>query len=190
MMALNRSVSGFATTRSQGLLWVFLITAGGVLAADARAEPGLKTDPLLEQRIERRIAWDRELAPFRIAVEANDAVINLIGTVSTIAESHRARRIANDVTGVVGVVNGITIDPALDPFAGSLLPRPNDATLERRIAASLADDDRVAAGGIEIQVDDGHVTLAGQVPEVIQSEYAEQIVRSLFGVRSVVNEIQ
>ena len=85
MMALNRSVSGFATTRSQGLLWVFLITAGGVLAADARAEPGLKTDPLLEQRIERRIAWDRELAPFRIAVEANDAVINLIGTVSTIA---------------------------------------------------------------------------------------------------------
>lgn len=191
MNALSRSARGLvAATGSRSLLWAFLIAAGGVFGADSRAESGLETDPLLEKRIERRIAWDRELAPFRIAVEVNDAAVNLIGTVSTMAESRRARRIANEVSGIVGVVKGITIDPALDPFAGSLLPRPNDATLDTRIATLLADDDRVAAGGIETHVDDGHVTLAGHVPEVIQSEYAEQIVRSLFGVRSVVNEIQ
>jgi osmotically-inducible protein OsmY len=190
MTAVNRSASGLAATRSRSLSRALLIVAVGVLGVNSRAESDLQTDAMLEQRIEQRIAWDRELAPFRIAAEANDGVINLSGTVSTIAESHRARRIANEVGGAVGVVNGITIDPALGPFAGSLLPRPSDATLRTRIAASLAGDDRVTATGIEIQVDDGHVTLTGRVPEVAQGEHAEQIVRSLFGVRSVVNEIQ
>jgi osmotically-inducible protein OsmY len=169
-----------------------LLAAGAkpVGAEDMRTEPWLDRDDLLEDRIGRRLAWDRELAPFRFAVKANEAVVTVVGTVATNAESHRARRIAGDVTGVVGIVNGITIDPALESFAGSLLARPDDATLRERIAASLADDPRVTAGDIQIRVEDGHVTLSGQAPDVGQSEHAERIVRSLFGVRSVANDIQ
>lgn len=192
----GKSLASFAArlarVASPWRLLCVLFAAGAmpVGADDLRTEPWLDRDALLEDRIERRLSWDRELAPFRLSVKANGAVVTVVGTVATNAESHRARRIARDVSGVVGIVNGISIDTALKPFAGSLLARPDDATLRERIAASLADAPRVMAGDIQIGVDDGHVTLAGQVPFVGQSERAERIVRSLFGVRSVANDIR
>jgi hyperosmotically inducible protein len=170
-----------------------LLAALGSPGATHGQEPqgaGADTDALLEERIERRLAWDRELAPFRLAVEVNDAVVNLIGTVSTIPESHRARRIANDTVGVIGVVNGVAIDPALEAFAGTLMKRPDDATLAQRISESLAEDLSVDATDIEVTVEDGHVVLGGQVSDAAHRERAERIARSLFGVRSLVNGIR
>jgi len=192
MTSLGRFAAGLVSeTLPRCLLCALLVAGVGIVGAeDLRTGAGLDSDALLGERIERRLAWDRELAPFRLAVRVNEAVVTVVGTVSTIAESHRARRIANEVTGVLGVVNGITIDPALVPFAGKLIAQPDDRTLAQRIAASLAADDRVAAAATEIRVEDGHVTLAGQVSDVAQSETAERIVRSLYGVQSLSNEIQ
>jgi len=168
-----------------------MVAAGNPdVGADSRFQPAMDSDVLIEERIERRLAWDRELAPFRLAAKVNDAVATVVGTVSTNAESHRARRIANEVTGILGVVNGITVDPALARFAGTLLARPDDATLEKRIAVSLADDTRVEAGDIEVEVSEGRVSLTGSVADVADKARAETIVRSLFGVRSLSNEIQ
>jgi Flp pilus assembly secretin CpaC len=130
------------------------------------------------------------LLPIRLAVEVNDAVVNLIGTVSTIPESHRARRIANDTVGVIGVVNGVAIDPALEAFAGTLMKRPDDATLAQRISESLAEDLSVDATDIEVAVEDGHVVLGGQVSDAAHRERTARIARSLFGVRSLVNGIR
>lgn len=147
-------------------------------------------DARLEERIERRLAWDRELAPYQLQVEVNDGIVNLKGTVATAAESHRARRIADSARGVAGVVNAVAVDPVMVPFAGTQLDRPDDGTLRERIRASLAGDPEVVPDEIEIQVDDGHVTLSGQVPDVAQKARAERITRSLYGVRSLSNRIQ
>jgi len=172
------------------LLGAMVAVGNPDVGADSRFQPAMDNDFLLEERIERRLAWDRELAPFRLAAKVNEAVVTVVGTVSTSAESHRARRTANEVTGVFGIVNGVTIDPALAHFAGTLLARPDDRTLERRIAVSFADDTRVEVGDIEVQVSEGRVSLTGSVDDVADKARAETIVRSLFGVRSLSNEIQ
>jgi hypothetical protein len=103
------------------LLGAMMTTGFLNVSADSRFQPAIDSDFLIEERIERRLAWDGELALFRLAAKVNEAVVTVVGTVSASAESHRARRIANEVTGVLGVVNGITIDPALAHFAGTHL---------------------------------------------------------------------
>jgi hypothetical protein len=43
---------------------------------------------------------------------------------------------------------------------------------------------------IEVEVSEGHVSLTGSVADVAEKARAERIARSLFGVRSLSNEIQ
>jgi len=147
-------------------------------------------DARLEALIERRLAWDRELAPFKIEVQVNNPVANLSGSVSTTPESHLARRIADDVRGINAVVNGIYVDPALEPFAGKALDAPDDAELQERVMMSLSGDPDVDAGAIKLDVSDGVVTLRGQVPNIFHKQRAERVTRTLFGVEGVVNEIE
>jgi osmotically-inducible protein OsmY len=168
-------------------------TDGAAGSSSQAAPEGLSAvdeDARLQALIERRLAWDRELAPFKIEVQVNDAVANLSGTVSTTPESHLARRIADDVRGINAVVNGIYVDPALEPFAGKALDAPDDAELKERVITSLSGDPDVDAGAIDIDVSDGVVTLKGQVRNIFQKQRAERVTRSLFGVEGVVNEIE
>lgn len=159
-------------------------------AEKARTLQGVDEDARLEALIERRLAWDRELAPYDLDVEVNNAVATLTGSVATIPESHRARRIADDTEGVLGVVNALLVDTALVPFAGERIEAPDDEALRGRIAEALAGDNQVVAEGIEVRVEDGHVVLSGEVSGVAQKSRAGRIARSLYGVRSLENEIR
>jgi osmotically-inducible protein OsmY len=167
-----------------------LVIGTGDLGARSYAQQGNESYAPLKARVARRLAWDRELAPLQLRVEVNGAVVKLIGVVSTGAERQRADRIAHDVTGVLAVVNGLTVDPALVSSDETLLTRPDDATLEKRIAETLDGDARVVAKNIQVNVDDGHVSLRGRVPALTQQVRAGRIARSLFGVRSIYNKIQ
>ncbi len=153
------------------------------VAADNRA------DGLLQADIQRQLDWNAELAPYDLMVDVVDAVATLHGSVSNSVESRRARRIAEDTAGVVGVVNAVHVNTALVQVREGL-SRPDDETLHRRIAQSLERDPRVLKDRIKIDVTDGHVQLTGVVPVPGQGVWAEQIVRSLYGVESVRNAIE
>lgn len=151
---------------------------------------GPQADTLLEERIQQRLAWDEELAPYGLEVEVTEGIARISGSVSTSSEDHRARRIAEEVKGVAGVVNAVRVDSALAPLAGSLVDPPDDSTLRTRVVESLLGDRQVQAQGVEVQVDRGRVILKGRVGDVAQKERAEYLTRSLYGVESVRNEIE
>jgi osmotically-inducible protein OsmY len=172
------------------LIGALLVVGAGDLGARSYAQQGNESYAPLKARIARRLAWDRKLAPFQLGVEVNGAVVKLIGVVSTGAERQRADRIAHDVTGVLAVVNGLKVDPALATSGGVSLTRPNDNTLEKRIANVIDGDARVAVENIRVNVEDGHVSLRGRVPELTHQVRAGRMARSLFGVRSIDNKIR
>jgi osmotically-inducible protein OsmY len=167
-----------------------LVIGTGDLGARSYAQQGNESYAPLKTRVARRLGWDRELAPFQLEVEVNGAVVKLIGAVSTGAERQRADRIAHDIAGVLAVVNGLTIDPTLAPSDENLLASPDDTTLEKRIAEVLDGDVQVAAENIQVNANDGHVSLRGRVPDLTQQVRAGRIARSLFGVRSIDNKIR
>jgi osmotically-inducible protein OsmY len=158
-------------------------------AESAEVAPGQASDEdaRLEQRINERLAWDNELAPFDLEAEVENAIVTLSGSVATSPQTHRARRIADQARGTGGVVNAIYVDPALAVTADT--PRPEDATLKQRIGQILPGDADVDAGQVEVRVEDGRVTLAGQVGDAEQKARAARIVRSLYGVGLVDNEL-
>jgi osmotically-inducible protein OsmY len=167
-----------------------LVVGVGDLGADSYAKEGNESYSPLKARVARRLAWDRELAPFQLEVAVNGAVVKLIGAVSTRAESQRADRIAHDIRGVLAVVNGLTVDPALAPLSGASLTPPDDTTLEKRIAEALDGDARVAIKDVQVDVRGGHVFLRGRVPDLTHQVRAGRIARSLLGVESVDNKIR
>lgn len=152
---------------------------GGEGTAAQEGVAAVNEDARLEALIERRLAWDRKLAPFELDVEVNDAIVNLTGTVATSPESYLARRIAQDVRGVDAVVNGIYVDPALEPFAGKRLAPPSDEELEERVRKALSGDRNVDVEQVEVSVNDAVVTLNGQVANIFQKQRAERVARSL-----------
>jgi len=179
-----------AATWLRYLVCALLVIGTGDLGARSYAQQGNESYAPLKTRVARRLAWDRELAPFQLEVEVNGAVVKLIGAVSSGAERQRADRIAHDIAGVLAVVNGMTIDPTLAPSDENLLASPDDTTLEKRIAEVLDGDVQVAAENIQINANDGHVSLRGRVPDLTQQVRAGRIARSLFGVRSIDNKIR
>jgi osmotically-inducible protein OsmY len=178
-----------------GLLlpWSQAAVAQQAAAADAAAAAqsgaaALAEDERLADYVRQRLAWDAELAPFDLDVSVEDAVVRLSGSVATPAQSHRARRITEAAPASNAVVDSLYVDPALEP-ADKLPPAPADPELASRVRQILAQDPAFEAEQVDVQVSDGTVTLAGRMPDVGQTTRAERMVRSLYGVERVVNQL-
>ena len=147
-------------------------------------------DRRLKQRIERRLAWDVELAPYDLEVKVNNSIVNLSGSVSTMAESHRARRLANEAKGVGGVVNALYVDPALVAFENRSLEQPADETLAQRLQVRFDHDPDLANESIEAEVEAGIVRLHGTITDYSSEMRAKRLAESLFGVKRVSSEFE
>lgn len=147
-------------------------------------------DKRLAQRIERRLAWDADLAPYDLEVGVNNAIVNLSGSVSTLAESHHARRMANETEGVAGVVNALYVDSALVPFEHRSAEPPDDETLAKRLEVRLAHDPDLADETIEVEVEDGIVRLQGTLKDYTSEMRAKRLAESLYGVQRVDSELE
>jgi osmotically-inducible protein OsmY/Icc-related predicted phosphoesterase len=140
----------------------------------AGAEPTQsEADRQLQASVERAIAAEPATHEGRITVTVREGVAHLLGTVKDILGKAAAERAAASVEGVRRVENALTAD----------------SVVEARVTARLADDPRTALAPIDVAAIAGEVTLVGAVPSQAAKEAAEQIARSVPGVRLVVNEL-
>jgi len=65
-----------------------------------------------------------------------------------------------------------------------------DGQIHDKVIEKLAADRDVKGGGLDVEVQDGVVTLRGKVREDSQKVKAERITRKVQGVKQVVNELQ
>ena len=120
-----------------------------------------------------------------IAVQALDdrGDIVLRGSVGSIVQQAEAMRTAKRVPGVRHVEDGLQV--RLMGIDGQA-----DADTEAAVLDALAADDVVNPRDIEVEVEDGAVTLSGLVEVVCQRERAERIVLGVPGVASVDNRLR
>jgi osmotically-inducible protein OsmY len=117
-----------------------------------------------------------------IAVGVRDGVVTLAGFVDSYADKWRAERIAGRVKGVKAVVNDIEVKlPSTSTRSDPALARAAVDALQWNI---LVPHDR-----IQVIVEDGWVTLKGEVDWYYQKEEVEHAVRNLTGVKGVSNLI-
>lgn len=143
----------------------------------------VKSDRELQQDVAAEVAWDPSIDETRIVVEARDGTVTLTGQVHSHAQKWRAEAAALRVGGIKGIVSRLAIDL-------SDRDRRPDAEIARAAHQVLAWNSLVPAGTVRAAVEDGWVTLSGDVEWEYQSSAAEIALRSLTGIRGLLNLVQ
>ena len=142
----------------------------------------MKTDMELKKDVEAELAWVPNVNAAHIGVAVKDGVVALTGHVPNYAEKHAAEKAAKRVFGVKAVAD------ELDVKLPGGYERTDEDVAAARISALKADY-AVPSDKTKIVVDNGWVTLDGQVDWKYQQDAAARAIRCLIGVRGVSNNI-
>ncbi len=138
----------------------------------------------LQHAVQEELEWEPSVDASHIGVAATQpGVITLTGTVATYVEKISAERAAKRVAGARAVANDIEVRPM-----GSM--KRTDTDIAQAVLRALEWDIAVPHEKIKARVDDGWVTLEGEVALQFQRAAAENAVRRLSGIRGVTNQIR
>ena len=118
-----------------------------------------------------------------IAVDAFGATVTLRGTVGSFAQQRAAVADARRVIGVTDVFDELNVRLLNDD-------RRADAEIRGAALQRLIWDSLIPGDDLDVSVDDGWITLKGDVEHQFQSDLAFDDVAGLYGVTGVTNEIK
>jgi osmotically-inducible protein OsmY len=143
----------------------------------------MRNDSDVQRGVQDELNWEPGVAnASKIGVAVKDGVVTLTGTVNTHFEKWAAERAAKRVAGV----RALAVELEVKPF-GSF--KRTDADIAKAAESALDWDVTVPKDHVKVMLEDGWVTLEGNVDWQYQRENAEDDVRYLAGVRGVSNKI-
>jgi osmotically-inducible protein OsmY len=140
------------------------------------------TDKEIQQAVLRELEWEPVVKSTEVGVSVKEGVVTLSGFVDSYAKKYDAERAAKRVEGVKAVVNDLEVKL---PFNDER----TDEDIARAALRALEDRITVPHERIKITVNDGWITLEGDVEWNYQKEAAEVAVRDLTGIKGVTNRI-
>ncbi|HEX6534695.1 MAG TPA: BON domain-containing protein [Gemmatimonadaceae bacterium] len=140
------------------------------------------SDTDLQRDVVDELKWEPSLKDDDIAVGVRDGVVTLAGFVNSYADKWKAERVASRVKGVKAVANDLEVKlPSSSQRA--------DPDIARAAVDALKWNVLVPHDRIKVTVENGWVTLEGDVEWYFQREEAERAVRKLTGIKGVTNLI-
>jgi osmotically-inducible protein OsmY len=142
----------------------------------------MKTDSELQQDVMNELKWEPTIRAAEIGVGVTDGVVTLSGNVDSFYEKLAAERAVARVFGVKAVAEELKVR-----LSGSF-KRP-DEDIARAVANVLEWNVLVPHEFVKVQVQDGVVTLSGNVDWWYQKDATGDAVSKLVGVITVINNI-
>ncbi len=139
-------------------------------------------DNQLQQAVLAELLWEPSVKSAHIGVTANEGLVTLTGHVESYAEKRAAEVAVRRVRGVKALAEEIQVQLAVGG-------RRNDEQIATAAMESLASDVSVHERTTFVTVEDGWITLTGQVEYRFQREAAEQDVVRLAGVVGLSNDL-
>jgi osmotically-inducible protein OsmY len=140
----------------------------------------MKDDVTLRRDVLAELEYDPSIDARKIGVAVEDGIVTLTGEVSTFAEKWNAERAVERVEGVRAIVNKIEV---------KIVGDYSDADIAREAADALRWNLMVPPGKVIPKVENGYITLTGEVNYDFQRRAAEKAVRYIPGVKGVINLI-
>jgi osmotically-inducible protein OsmY len=142
----------------------------------------MKTDAEIKEDVIRELRWDLQITdPDAIGVAVKDGAVTLSGHTPTYAEKLAAARAAERVYGVKAVANDLKVQ-----LPG--MPR-DDSEIAAAIAHVLDNNVQIPGGQVHARVQNGWVTLDGDVKYDFQRREVERMVRNVRDVVGVTDLI-
>lgn len=142
-------------------------------------------DSTITARVKAALLDDSTLKSRDIAVKTERKAVTLSGFVSSQAQAEKAVAIAKGVEGVSNVHDKLHVSEGTSSLTGYA----GDAATTSEIKAKLLADSTISSLNIKVETSDGVVQLSGQVDSQQQAQRAENIVKTVNGVKSVKNDI-
>ncbi|NIJ52584.1 BON domain-containing protein [Dyadobacter arcticus] len=143
----------------------------------------MKTNEELQKDVQDAIKWEPLLKAAEIGVTAKDGVITLSGTVDSYAKKSEAEDAAKQVIGVKAVVEQIE----LKTFSN--LYNRDDNDLANEVLNAYKWNWEIPEDKVKVKVENGWITLEGEVQWNYQKEAAARLIKKLVGIRGVSNRI-
>jgi osmotically-inducible protein OsmY len=142
----------------------------------------MKSDTQLQRDVIAELGWQPAVHATDIGVEVKDGVVTLAGQVGSYLEKFDIERLVQRVGGVKALAVDLEVKlPALGAR--------DDADIARAVKNALEWMAEAVEGGVKVMVEDGWVTLSGQVDWQYQKVAAADHIRHLMGVTGVSNQI-
>jgi osmotically-inducible protein OsmY len=137
-----------------------------------------RTDEEIAAAVVNALKWNWSVPSGRVHVEVRQGIVTLEGDTDYQYQRSAAERAVRFLTGVKGVVNVITLKPAV-----------NQAIVKSDIEAALKRNAVIDAQAIQVSADGHVVTLSGRVRSWAERTQAEQAAWAAPGVFNVTNRI-
>jgi len=142
----------------------------------------MSSDSHLQEAVLAELRWEPGVDAAHIGVAAHAGVVTLTGHVETLAEKHAAEVAASRVKGVKAIADEIEVRLSPEVERG-------DEDIAAAAIERLAWDVSVPKDAVRVAVDQGWVTLTGEVDWHFQKAAAAEDVRRLYGVTGVTDSI-
>jgi hyperosmotically inducible protein len=159
-----------------------------------------QSDSRITTAVKTKLAADVIVKESEINVDTGKSVVTLNGTVDIPAAKERADIVARDTKGVVDVVNDIVVDrevaattgtgePKADAARYDISEKAQDAAITFEVKTKFLAEPGVSGLKINVDTDDGVVTLSGNVKSMAEADKAIAVARRSSGVKRVVNNL-
>jgi len=142
----------------------------------------MKTDSELKRDVENELKWEPSVNEAHIGVTVKDGVVTLTGHVPSYAEKYGAEKAAKRLYSVKAVADELDVK-----LPGS--SKRTDEDIAQTCVSAFKANYSVPDNKIKIVVNNGWVTLEGEVEWQFQRQAALNAVRYLTGVIGVSNNI-
>jgi len=142
----------------------------------------MKTDSQIQKDVIAQLNWEPILHASEIGVAVKGGVVTLSGSVDTFTKKIAAEKAAKKVSGVKAIAEDIQV--GVSPIF-----KRTDAEIAEIVLNALRLHTAVIEDRIKIKVEDGLVTLEGNVEWEYQRKAAQESIENLPGVKDVNNLI-
>jgi osmotically-inducible protein OsmY len=142
----------------------------------------MKTDSQIQKNVMDELNWTPLLKSSEIGVAVKDGVVTLSGIVDTYSKKMEAERAAANVSGVKAVA--LDIQVGVSPYF-----KRTDAEIAEAVLKALKLHTSIPEEKIKVKVEDGIVTLEGEVEWEYQRAAAKNAIQNFAGVTNVWNFI-
>jgi len=142
----------------------------------------MKSNEKLQSDVQDALKWEPLISAAEIGVTVKDGIVTLTGTVNSYLKKLEAEDAAKNVAGVKAVVEKIEVD-----FNG--LGSKKDSEIATDIISAFRWNMEIPNDIVKVKVEDGWVTLEGDLNWNFQKTSAATSVRFIPGVKGITNHI-
>jgi osmotically-inducible protein OsmY len=140
----------------------------------------MRSDDDIKRDVEQELRWDHDIDATDIAVAVKNGVVTLTGFVRSYTQKYEAERDAKRVQGVLAVANDLEVRLPI-------IHQKPDPEIARDVVEEIKSELPYSHSMIKAIVNNGWVTLEGDVEWHYQKERAEAAARRVRGVKGITN---